>query len=108
MEFPKQDQYLSTPTYSFQNVLMVDTNKIFNVKVFLPSPFIMLTSNHKNEIKVYIAADTTLPIFNDGNIGVSFWSLSNELFREPDNGFFGSNIVKIRFYKEDNGSVSNI
>lgn len=107
VEFPRMKEYLSTPTYSFQNVLLMDANKIFNTPIFLPTPFIMLTTNNKHNIKVTVHADTNQPAFKEYDIGASFWSLSTELFREIDQGFFATNVIKIRFYQEKNGKVEN-
>lgn len=67
----------------------------------------MLTSSHKNEIKVTLNADTSKPSFKESNIGASFWSLSTELFREIDEGFLATNVIKIRLYEEKGGEYKN-
>lgn len=64
--------------------------------MFIPSPFIDTSSDRMSEIRL-TAFLPSLVEYNQKTVAL-FWGLSQELFREPSEGFYATNIVKFKLY----------
>jgi hypothetical protein len=87
-----------SPTFSIQVAIFNNTQDMLNGKndIVVPSPFIDTTSDRGTELRMN-AFLPSLDHLNKNSLGL-MWGLAHELFREPAEGFFASNIVKFKLY----------